>query len=188
MLRVLEILRNEARSDWRPDLLEQIDAPWLEEPLRLVREAMVDIERLTDPQVAAQVQSVAKQLRAARLSSELTELTILANDTDDDGRPQMVARIAEIARELAALRKHAPGSTRGPAALGTRPPLVPARFRAIDLAPRADRTAVAPAQPVATMAPVAVEPDEEELYVTGEEHIPEPPDEPPFEPPPDYDD
>jgi DNA primase len=189
MLRILEILRNEARSDWRPDLLEQIDASRLEEPLRFAQEAMVDVERLTDPQVAAQVQSVAKQLRAARLSSELTELTILANDTDDDGRPQMVARIAEIARNLAALRKHEPGSARGPAALGTRPPLVPARFRAIDLAPRAERPAVAPAQPVATMASVAEEPEEEEeLYLAGEEQILEPPEEPPFEPPPDYDD
>jgi hypothetical protein len=164
ILRILEITRSEARADWRPDLLELIDVPWLEEPIALVRESMVDIERLTDAQVVAQMQTAARQLRAARLSAELTELAVLAQEADEDALVQIKERIGRIASELADLRRGTNGSARGPSALGTLPPIVPPRFRGVDLS--------TPTPPPAIIRPVE----------DPAGPIPEPPEEPPFEP------
>jgi hypothetical protein len=154
MLRILEITHSEARTDWRPDLLELAADEWLEEPINHVRGTLRDIERLTDEQIANQVSSVGKQLRAARLSSELPELSVLAQESDPDALVQVKERIGQITSELAALRRQAAGAPRGPSALGTLPPLIPARFRAVDLASP-------PARPPSTTIAAEPEPDED---------------------------
>jgi hypothetical protein len=159
LLRVLDVARTQARADWRPDLLELIADPWLEGPIGQVREALADVERLTDSQITAQIQSMARQLRATRLSTELPELAVLAQDAEPDVLAQVKARIGQIAVELAALRKQASDAPRGPNGLGAFPPMVPARFRAVDVS-RPVAGAQSPRAPDAPVVQLTVEPPE----------------------------
>jgi DNA primase len=160
LLRVLEVARTEARADWRPDLLDLATEEWLEEPSERVREALKDIERLTDPQVAAQIESMGRQLRSGRLSAELPELVVLAQDADPDALAQVKARIGQITSELGALRRQAAEAPRGPSSLGSLPPVVPARFRAVDLSLPTQRPQAQPA-PEPRVAQLTVEPPDD---------------------------
>ncbi|HZT08280.1 MAG TPA: DNA primase [Chloroflexota bacterium] len=135
VLRMLELTSRESLGgEWRPDLLEITDDPWLDEPIQRVRAATEEIERLTDAQVQALCGAIGGQLRAARLAAELPELSILAQEAEPDQLAQIKARIGQISNELVALRRALPADTIGPSALGRIPPLVPPRFRAVDLA------------------------------------------------------
>jgi hypothetical protein len=170
LLRVLEIARTEARADWRPDLLDLATEEWLEEPSERVREALKDIERLTDPQVAAQIESMGRQLRSGRLSAELPELVVLAQDADPDALAQVKARIGQITSELGALRRQAAEAPRGPSALGSLPPVVPARFRAVDLSLPTPRPRAQPA-PESRVAQLTVEPPDDLPFEEPDEDI-----------------
>ena len=161
MLRILEITRSEARADWRPDLLELADAPWIEEPIARVREALVDVDRLADAQITSLGQSVGRQIRSGRLLAELPELAVLAQEADPDALAQVKARIGAITSELAELRRQDTGAPKGPSALGRLPPVVPARFRAADLSAPSQRSA--PVTPPRNEEPPAFDIRDEEL-------------------------
>lgn len=129
VLRIEELMRSDLRGDWRPDLLAAAREPWLEAPISRVRRALAGVERLTDAQITASAGPIARQLRDSRLAIELPEMTALARESDPESLAQLKARIAEINRERAALRRQDADGPRGPAAVGGRAALVPPRFR-----------------------------------------------------------
>jgi hypothetical protein len=118
-----------APADWRPDLLAEAEDPWLAEGARRVRPVLDDVARLSDAQLAAELHSIRRQLRGARLAVELREQTLALQDAEDDVAERIKAGIAENARERFALQKEDTRDARGPTALGRRVPAVPARFR-----------------------------------------------------------
>jgi hypothetical protein len=129
LLRLLDLVRMEARTDWRPDLLELAHEPWLEGPVTQVAEHLADVRRLSDPQIGAASHSIARQLRDARLAMELPELVALAQDGDEEVQAQIRARIGEIARERVLSERVDAAQTRGPTGIGQRVAAIPARFR-----------------------------------------------------------
>ncbi|MPZ13210.1 MAG: DNA primase [Chloroflexi bacterium] len=128
-MRAAETLRSTGRGEWRPDPLALVTDPWLEEPTARVRQLLRDVEALSDAQVSAAAQSIARQVRSIRLTLELRDLTALLPDMDPDAADQIKAKILEHNRELAALRRTDAEQPRGPSALGRRVAAVPARFR-----------------------------------------------------------
>ena len=129
LLQLQDIQASSVGRQWRPDLLELADEPWLQGPIARVRDALGDIERLTDAQVTVSARSMARQLRDARLDVELSDLGILAKESDAEELEQIKLRFVEINRERALLRREDAAEPRGPAALGTRAALVPARYQ-----------------------------------------------------------
>lgn len=129
-LRIAEIMGAEARADWRPGVLDLIDDPWLEAPISRVRDLLPAVDRLTDGQVSGLAESMARQLRDARLAVELREHDVALQEAEDtEVVDRIKARIAENARERLALQRQDEAAPRGPAALGRRVAAVPARFR-----------------------------------------------------------
>ena len=105
--RITALLRAEARDDWRPDVLELAEEPWLEGPIARVRTFLEDVRRLTDAQIEAETQRVSRQLRASRLAVEISESVILLEEAEDDE----VARIGVQAVTLYRSHLSSQGST-----------------------------------------------------------------------------
>jgi hypothetical protein len=129
--RIGELIRQDARDDWRPDLLELAGEAWLEPAIARVREILPEVAQLADAQIAGLGQSMRRQLRESRLALELPELMALAQESDPDGLSQIKERIAQINRERVLLRREDADQPRGPAAVGKRAAIIPARFRMI---------------------------------------------------------
>lgn len=125
-----DVQKSSVGRQWRPDLLHLVADAWLEGPVARVRDALADIERLTDAQIAVAARSMNRQLRDARLAMELPELATLAQESDPEDLQQIKARIVQINRERALIHREDAAEPRGPAALGSRTALVPAQFRA----------------------------------------------------------
>jgi hypothetical protein len=125
--RISVLLRQEARDDWRPDVLELATEPWLEEPVGRVRALLDDLRRLTDVQIAAEAQRVARQLRLARLDIEVAESMVLLEEAEPDEAAQIRVAVAEKNRERAAVWRA--DAEAGGGKLGTRTAIIPSRFR-----------------------------------------------------------
>lgn len=95
-----------------------------------MRDLLPAVDRLTDGQVSGLAESMARQLRDARLAVELREHDVALQEAEDtEVVDRIKARIAENARERLALQRQDEAAPRGPAALGRRVAAVPARFR-----------------------------------------------------------
>jgi DNA primase catalytic core len=129
VLRITDLLASSARDDWRPDLLVELEDPWLAGSVAGVRALLDDVGRLTDAQLASEADSIRRQLREARLAMELREHSLALQEAESDVAERIKARIAENNRERFALQKEDSSQARGPTALGRRVPAVPARFR-----------------------------------------------------------
>jgi hypothetical protein len=125
--RIIVLLRQDARDDWRPDILELAEEPWLQVSVARARAMLDDLRRLTDVQVAAEAQRVMRQLRLTRLAVEISESALLLEAAEPEDAPSILASIADKNRERAALWRDAPGE--GGAALGKRVAIIPSRFR-----------------------------------------------------------
>ena len=125
--RITLLLGQEARDDWRPDVLDLAREDWLEGPIARIQTLLDDVRRLTDVQIAAEAQRVGQQLRLSRLAVEIGESILLLDEAAPDEIPRILATIAEKNRERAALWKGA--GAPGPPRLGKRVALIPSRFR-----------------------------------------------------------
>jgi DNA primase len=132
LYRVLEVAEASGRADWRPDLLEVVEDPWLADACERVRTVLHEVDRLTDPQLAASATAIARQLRDHRLATELEHLRAIAQDPEGEMAGEVRARIAQLNQERVALHRDAADQPRGPGALGQRQ-IVPSRFRVMPL-------------------------------------------------------
>ncbi|HEY3116771.1 MAG TPA: DNA primase [Chloroflexota bacterium] len=105
LLKVQELLRSEARRDWRPDLLELSGEPWLEEAIESIREEMPAIDRLSDAEVAAESFSISLDLREAREALEHRDAHTIAEDPENEDPAQVKALIAARAAARASLMR-----------------------------------------------------------------------------------
>jgi DNA primase len=133
LYRLLEAGETSGHGDWRPDLLEAVDDPWLAEGAARVRTVLDEVDRLTDTQLADSAAAIARQLREHRLATELEQLRALAQDPEAESTEQVRRRIAEINQEFLAISRAGADQPRGPGAVGQRPALVPSRFRIMPL-------------------------------------------------------
>ena len=129
MIRITDLLASSVRDDWRPDLLAELEDPWIAGIVAGVRELLDDIGRLSDSQLASEADSIRRQLREARLAMELREHSLALQEAESDVAERIKARIAENNRERFALQKEDANQPHGPSALGRRVSAVPARFR-----------------------------------------------------------
>jgi hypothetical protein len=123
LLSTLDGLRNEARDDWRPDLLDEVAEPWLEPAVAQVRDLSALTRRLTDPEVASESQALSLELRESQLALELKELLSLLEDSESEEATDLKVRIADTARARAEMVAASSRST------ATHPPTVPWRYR-----------------------------------------------------------
>ncbi len=133
LFRILDAAEAGGRADWRPELLERIDDPWLADIVARVQRVTEEVGRLTDAQLEQSASAIARQLRDHKLAAELEQLRALAQDPDTEMAGEAVERISQINRERAALWREVGDLPRGPGALGQRPAAVPARFRVLPL-------------------------------------------------------
>lgn len=128
VLRITDLLAS-ARRDWRPDLLIEVEDPWIAANVARVRDLLDDVGRLSDAQLASALDAIRRQLREARLAMELREHSLALQEAEADVVDRIKARIAENNRERFALQKEDANQAHGPSALGRRVSAVPARFR-----------------------------------------------------------
>jgi len=133
--RITELAHFEARSDWRPDVLELIDAPWLDSLIGQIRAQSEDFERLGESGVQASASAVLRRLRAARLSAEVTEAISYLQEADAESSAAIRASISQKIRERAVLEKQDADQPKGPASLGRHLPMVPPKLRLLPGSP-----------------------------------------------------
>ena len=118
-----------APGAWRPDVLAETEDDWLAGAVARVRELVEQVARLSDAQLASELESIRRQLREGRLAVELREHTLALQEAEDEVADRIKLRIAENNRERFALQKEDSHQPHGPSALGRRVAAVPARFR-----------------------------------------------------------
>ncbi len=133
LFRILEIAETGGRADWRPELLEDVEDPWLADVVARVQRVAEEVDRLTDAQLDQSASAIARQLRDHRLATELEQLRAIAQDPEAEMGREARERIGQINRERAALWREAVDRPRVPGALSQRPAAVPARFRVLPL-------------------------------------------------------
>lgn len=131
LYRLLEAAESTSRADWRADLLESVDDPWLAGEIEAVRGVREEVMRLTDAQLSTSAAAIARQLRDHRLATELEALRAVAQDPEGELAAEARARIAHINRERAALWKAGTERPRGQGGVGQRAAVVPPRFRTL---------------------------------------------------------
>lgn len=109
LLRIQEALGGDARNDWRPDILEGVGEPWLEDAVSSVREALPAIHPLSDAEVASEALSVSLELTELRLAMELSDLQALAQDAEGEDAQRLKALIGERARARAQAQRDRSG-------------------------------------------------------------------------------
>jgi DNA primase len=133
LFRIFDVTEGGGRADWRPELLQEVEDPWLADAITRVQRVVDDLDRLTDAQLEQSASAIARQLRDHRLAMELEQLRAIALDPDAEMAGEARQRIGQIAQERAALWRETADLPRGPGALGQRPAAVPTRFRVMPL-------------------------------------------------------
>ena len=127
--RVIELLREGARDDWRPDLLTLAEDPWLQDSIERVRSLLDDLRRLADAQLTAEMASIVQQLRLSRLGIEVDESALLLEAAEPEEASHILAAIDAKNRERAALWRSASERGAGNKVRPNRVAIVPSRFR-----------------------------------------------------------
>lgn len=124
LLARLESILAAARAEWRPDLLDQIDDPWLAPTISSVRSMLAFTSRLTEAEIAAETSVLSLELQESQLATELRELLTLVDDPEPDDLQSLKTQIAEKAKARADLV--AASRSRSPV---SHTPSVPWRYR-----------------------------------------------------------
>ena len=124
LLAQLQELLAESRAEWRPELLDQIDDPWLAPAVARVRTMLSFSSRLTEAEITSEAAALSIELQESQLAVELKELLALAEDSDPAEALSIRKRIAATVAARAALggSSHKRNTT-------THTPSIPWRYR-----------------------------------------------------------